>query len=262
MQQQPAARGNATLLAILTTVIWGLGFGPGLIAGVMQLAAPGASNPDAWAPVGLALSFPLLCIVAIAGTWICWIVRRKSETKAVVLAQLGLAALPAVPIAIGIIVIVVGLAGMAASGKPLGLQETWATTPPNELVWTKPQHGLTLGAPPDTTGFHGGTTAPVTVTVRNLGSKSVVCRGLQSGDISVTGPRGAVRGEVSPAPTFPPDGSTTTVAPSEAVAQTIDLAGAVFPPGNYVVTVTWPCKDASLQTIVPSPRTRVRLFVP
>ena len=116
-------------LAIVTTVIWGVLLIPGLIGAALSAMffdAPGSmNNPAAWINALIVVSFPVLCVVSIAGTWIVWAAwRRRAPTRASGAAQIAVACLPLLPVAYFVGVTAVGTVGILLSGQPLGLHST------------------------------------------------------------------------------------------------------------------------------------------
>jgi hypothetical protein len=93
------------VLAIIVTVVWGLAFIPGCMGAMMSpmIFDAGESvmhNPWALWLFGMALAFPVLCLLSIASSWIWWaVMRRRSMSRALRIAQVALACLPLIPIA-------------------------------------------------------------------------------------------------------------------------------------------------------------------
>ncbi len=57
--------------------------------------APGyASNLRAWLMAGVVLSFPLLCVASIAGSWIAWSLTRGAPSRMGTIVQAVFACLP------------------------------------------------------------------------------------------------------------------------------------------------------------------------
>jgi hypothetical protein len=104
------------ILAILVTVVWGLLTVPGLVIALfgapMAFDAPGsAANPLVWAIVFGVISFPVLCIVSIAGSWIAWKMSGPSaSSRAASGVRFVMACLPLIPV----IVVVTSMALSAA----------------------------------------------------------------------------------------------------------------------------------------------------
>jgi hypothetical protein len=91
----------------------------------MFFDAPGSmNNPVAWINALIVLSFPLLCLVAITGSWIVWALRKRSPTRAAATAQVAVACLPLLPVAYVFVAMVFGTLGVLLSGQPLGLHST------------------------------------------------------------------------------------------------------------------------------------------
>lgn len=92
----------------------------------MFFDAPGSTNnPAAWINAGIIVSFPFLCCVAIAGSWIVWAARRNLEpSKASTAATIAVAALPLLPVVYVAIALAVETIGVMASGQPMGLHST------------------------------------------------------------------------------------------------------------------------------------------
>ncbi|HZY98808.1 MAG TPA: hypothetical protein VFE36_04475 [Candidatus Baltobacteraceae bacterium] len=115
-------------VAIVATIVWGLLLLPGLFAAafsVMFFDAPGSmSNPGAWLSAGIVASFPVLCVVSIAGSWIVWMWRKRGPSSASNRTEIVVACLPLLPIAVVVILWVVAMIGVIASGQPLGLHST------------------------------------------------------------------------------------------------------------------------------------------
>ncbi len=115
-------------LAIVATVIWGALLIPGLLGAAlapMFFDAPGSmNNPTAWFNAAIVVSFPCLCLLAIAGTWIVWFWRKQHPTRISTYAQVAVACLPLLPVAYVAGALVVSTAGVILSGQPLGLHST------------------------------------------------------------------------------------------------------------------------------------------
>lgn len=86
-------------IPIAASIAWGVLVWPGLLMAMftpMMFDAPGsASNPLAWLMVGVVVSFPLLCALSVAGSWMAWRLTRASPSRAGVVAQAVFACLPA-----------------------------------------------------------------------------------------------------------------------------------------------------------------------
>jgi hypothetical protein len=115
-------------LAIIATALWGVLLLPGLMGAALSpmfFDAPGSmANPAAWANALIVVSFPALCIVSIAGTWIAWLWRKRGPRRLSGAAQLVVAGLPLIPVTYFVGAIVVQTAGVLLSGQPLGLHST------------------------------------------------------------------------------------------------------------------------------------------
>jgi hypothetical protein len=121
-------RAPQPLLAIVASVVWGLAFFPGLVGAalsVMFFDAPGSmENPAAWINAGIVASFPLLCLIAIAGSWIAWPLQKRRLAASPSLGQFALAGLPLLPIAYVVIAMILETLGLLVSGQPMGLHST------------------------------------------------------------------------------------------------------------------------------------------
>jgi|GEM_PF-1670341 hypothetical protein len=113
---------------VLVTAIWGLLFLPGLLGAALSpmfFDAPGSMNhPAAWMNALIVVSFPCLCILSIAGSWIVWAWRRRHPTRFFTGAQIAVALLPLIPVTYVVGAMIVETAGVIASGQPLGLHST------------------------------------------------------------------------------------------------------------------------------------------
>lgn len=114
--------------AVVATIVWGVLLFPGLMGAalsVMFFDAPGSiNNPAAWTNALIVVSFPVLCAISIGASWIVWMWRKQSATRAAAGAQLVAAALPLLPVGYFVVVLVVGTIGILFSGQPLGLHST------------------------------------------------------------------------------------------------------------------------------------------
>lgn len=123
--EEPAPRPT---LPIVATAVWGFLLFPGLLGAalsVMFFDAPGStSNPAAWINALIVVSFPVLCLVAIAGSWIVWSVHRGTPRRHPAYAALAFALLPALPIAYVAAAMAIQTVGVLTSGQPLGLHTT------------------------------------------------------------------------------------------------------------------------------------------
>jgi len=92
----------------------------------MFFDAPGSmNNPAAWINALIIVSFPFLCCIAVAGSWIVWAAHRhRQPSKASTAASIAVAALPLLPVAYVAIAMAVETIGVMASGQPMGLHST------------------------------------------------------------------------------------------------------------------------------------------
>jgi hypothetical protein len=124
VEVSPAPRST---LPIVATAIWGVLLFPGLVGAALSpmfFDAPGSmNNPAAWINAMIIVSFPLLCLISIAGTWIAWSLRKRASVHAPY-AVLVLALLPALPIGYVAAATIVSTIGVLTSGQPLGLHST------------------------------------------------------------------------------------------------------------------------------------------
>jgi hypothetical protein len=116
-------------LAVIVTVVWGILALPGLLGAAlapMFFDAPGSmNNPVAWINALIVVSFPVLCFLSIAGSWILWAARKNSApSRLSSSAQFGLACLPLLPVAYVVVALVAETAGVLLSGQPMGLHST------------------------------------------------------------------------------------------------------------------------------------------
>jgi heme/copper-type cytochrome/quinol oxidase subunit 2 len=125
MQESPAPRPTLPLVA---TLVWGTLLLPGLLGAALSpmfFDAPGSmNNPAAWTNALIIVSFPFLCLVSIAGSWILWGFRKRATAAGTPYASWAVALLPALPIAYVAVVMIVGTIGVLTSGQPLGLHST------------------------------------------------------------------------------------------------------------------------------------------
>jgi hypothetical protein len=114
-------------LPLVATVVWGVLLLPGLLGAALSpmfFDAPGSmNNPAAWTNALIVVSFPFLCLISIAGSWLAWSFRKRATTGTPHV-SLAFALLPALPIAYVAIVLIVGTIGVLTSGQPLGLHST------------------------------------------------------------------------------------------------------------------------------------------
>jgi hypothetical protein len=115
-------------LAVVATAVWGVLAIPGLLGAALSpmfFDAPGSmNNPVAWINAAIVVSFPLLCLISIAGSWVVWALRKRSATKSTAVAQVVVACVPLLPVAYVFVALVVETAGVLLSGQPLGLHST------------------------------------------------------------------------------------------------------------------------------------------
>ena len=115
-------------LVVIVTLIWGALLLPGLLGAalsVMFFDAPGSvSNPAAWANALIVASFPVLCMLSIAASWIIWGRRKRDEGRHLVGAQIAAACLPLIPILYIGAAMAIQTMGVLASGQPPGLHVT------------------------------------------------------------------------------------------------------------------------------------------
>jgi hypothetical protein len=94
-------------LPLVVTIAWGTLLVPGLFSllfAPMMFDAPGSmGNPTTYLIILLVASFPLLCAVSIAGSWILWNRQRRSMERASLVAPVVVACLPLLPAAIVIV---------------------------------------------------------------------------------------------------------------------------------------------------------------
>jgi len=111
---------------IVISCVWGVLLLPGLLGAVLSVMffdAPGSmGNPAAWINALVVVSFPCLCVVSIAGSWIAW--TRSKSAVTTTRAQLTIAALPLLPVLYFVAVMAIGTIGILFSGQPLGLHST------------------------------------------------------------------------------------------------------------------------------------------
>jgi hypothetical protein len=115
-------------LAIVATAVWGALLIPGLVGAALSpmfFDAPGSmNNTSAWINALIVVSFPFLCLAAIAGTWIVWIWRKRRPTRFSSYAQIAVACLPLIPLVYVGAALVIETVGVLLSGQPLGLHST------------------------------------------------------------------------------------------------------------------------------------------
>lgn len=120
-------QGARPTVAIVVTAVWGVLLFPGLVGAALSpmfFDAPGSlNNLAAYVNALIVVSFPILCIISIAATWVVWALsRRAAQSKPY--AQIATACLPLLPIGYIVIAMIVGTASVIFSGQPLGLHST------------------------------------------------------------------------------------------------------------------------------------------
>ena len=117
------ARSPTPTLPLVVTFVWGILMIPGLFSllfAPMMFDAPGSmGNPVTYLMILLVASFPLLCAVSIAGSWMIWNRRKRSPERASPVAAIILACLPLLPAAIVIV-----QAFFTIGTQPRGLHST------------------------------------------------------------------------------------------------------------------------------------------
>ena len=97
----------APTLPLVVTFVWGTLIVPGLFSLLftpMMFDAPGSmGNPTTYLIILLVASFPVLCAVSIAGSWILWNRQKRLPTRTSPIASIVLACLPLIPAAIVIV---------------------------------------------------------------------------------------------------------------------------------------------------------------
>ncbi|HLX26792.1 MAG TPA: hypothetical protein VKR05_07340 [Candidatus Cybelea sp.] len=125
MEDSPAPRPT---LPVAATAVWGVLLFPGLLGAALSpmfFDAPGSmNNPAAWANALIVASFPVLCLIAIAGSWIVWSVHRGRPRRHPPYAAIAFALLPVLPIAYVVAAMIFETVGVLMSGQPLGLHST------------------------------------------------------------------------------------------------------------------------------------------
>ena len=85
-------------IPIAASIAWGVLALPGLLMALftpMMFDAPGSQhNPQVWLMAGVVLSFPFLCALSIAGSWIAWRLTRGAPSRAGIVVQAIFACLP------------------------------------------------------------------------------------------------------------------------------------------------------------------------
>jgi len=104
MESSPAPRPT---LPLIVTFVWGTLLIPGLVSLLftpMMFDAPGsASNPMTYLIILFVLSFPVLCIISLIGTWIVFNAQKRSPERSLAVPQIVIACLPLIPIGIWIV---------------------------------------------------------------------------------------------------------------------------------------------------------------
>jgi hypothetical protein len=91
----------------------------------MFFDAPGSmNNPAAWANALIVVSFPVLCLLSIAGTWIVWSFARRASARFMSGVQIAVACLPLIPILYVFAAMAIATVAVIVSGQPLGLHST------------------------------------------------------------------------------------------------------------------------------------------
>ena len=103
-QEQPAPeRAPVPGLALIVSMVWGAGLMMGGAAAVMSpmmFDAPGSEkDPYVWKLFYCVVSFPVVCVLTIAGSWIAYAFLRHSRTPFARVFPIVLACLPLIPIA-------------------------------------------------------------------------------------------------------------------------------------------------------------------
>jgi len=116
------------LLPIVATIVWGLLFVPGalslLFAVGMGFDAPGAAtNPGTYITIAVAASFPILCLLSIAGSWIVWGWGRGVHSTRVAQVSVLTACLPLIPVLFFV------LNSVTSFSSPHGIHVTTFTPP-------------------------------------------------------------------------------------------------------------------------------------
>jgi hypothetical protein len=113
---------------IVVTAIWGALTLPGLLGAAlapMFFDAPGSmNNPAAWTNALIVVSFPVLCLLSIAGTWIVWSFPRRAPARFTSGVQIAVACLPLIPILYVVAAMAIAMVAVIVSGQPLGLHST------------------------------------------------------------------------------------------------------------------------------------------
>jgi len=120
MESSPAPRPT---LPLIVTFVWGTLLIPGLVSLLftpMMFDAPGsASNPMTYLIILFVLSFPVLCIFSLIGTWVAFNMQRRSPERSLTVPQIVIACLPLIPIGIWIVDFM-----FTVGSQPWGLHST------------------------------------------------------------------------------------------------------------------------------------------
>ena len=114
--------------AVVATIVWGFFLFPGLVGAALSpmfFDAPGSMNdPIAYVNVAIVLSFPALCIISIAASWILWRRQKTRATHSISIAQIAAALLPSIPIVYVVGAMAIETLSVFLSGEPMGLHTT------------------------------------------------------------------------------------------------------------------------------------------
>lgn len=123
-----APGGARPTFPLVTTIVWGFFLLPGLLGAALSsmfFDAPGSTgNPAAYVNALIVVSFPVLCLLSIAASWILWALRKTDAGRSVTGVQLAAAALPLLPVAYVAVALVAGTLTALTSGQPMGLHST------------------------------------------------------------------------------------------------------------------------------------------
>jgi hypothetical protein len=91
----------------------------------MFFDAPGSmNNPAAYVNAAIVISFPVLCMLSIAATWVVWSLRKRDSTRSLAFLQIAAAALPLIPVAYVAAALAFETISVLFSGQPHGLHST------------------------------------------------------------------------------------------------------------------------------------------
>jgi hypothetical protein len=136
------------ILAIIVTVVWGILLVPGLLIALvgapMAFDAPGSdANPLVWAIVFGVVSFPFVCAVSIAGSWMAWKMSVPSpSSRAAASVRFVTACLPLIPLVLVVALMALSTA-LTAGGNAVAphapapqpsLMRPIPTVPPAESI--------------------------------------------------------------------------------------------------------------------------------